>query len=202
MADKLNESLTGVSFTTLNDDFMDMLSDWDVSTKSVAQKMSEYMRKALIQEMFKAQYKEQLQNWYKMWAKALDPEGEGGSKITKTEQNALDTLRNSIVEGAVNAANKINEQFENPNAESEDDTSLTGSIKGVSEETASKVSGQMNAIRINQMEATEILRQHLVVLNTIAQNTSFNFHLAKLDRIVSLLEKSQESGSLRSQGLG
>lgn len=202
MADKLNESLTGVSFTTLNDDFMDMLSDWDVSTKSVAQKMSEYMRKALIQEMFRAQYKEQLQNWYKMWAKALDPEGEGGSKITKTEQDALDTLRNSIVEGAVNAANKINEQFENPNAESENDTSLTGSIKGVSEETASKVSGQMNAIRINQMEATEILRQHLVVLNTIAQNTSFNFHLAKLDRIVYLLEKSQESGSLRSQGLG
>ena len=84
MADKLNESLTGVSFTTLNDDFMDMLSDWDVSTKSVAQKMSEYMRKALIQEMFKAQYKKQLQNWYKMWAKALIPEGEGGSKITKT----------------------------------------------------------------------------------------------------------------------
>ena len=202
MADKLNESLTGVSFTTLNDDFMDMLSDWDVSTKSVAQRMSEYMRKALIQEMFKAQYKEQLQNWYKMWANALDPEGEGGSKITKTEQDALDTLRNSIVDGAVNAANKINEQFENPNAESEDDTSLTGSIKGVSEETASKCAGQMNAIRINQMEATEILRQHLVVLNTIAQNTSFNFHLAKLDRIVSLLEKSQESGSLRSQGLG
>ena len=202
MADKLNESLTGVSFTTLNDDFMDMLSDWDVSTKSVAQRMSEYMRKALIQEMFKAQYKEQLQNWYKMWANALDPEGEGGSKITKTEQDALDTLRNSVIEGAVNAANKINEQFENPNAESEDDTSLTGSIKGVSEETASKCSGQMNAIRINQMEATEILRQHLVVLNTIAQNTSFNFHLAKLDRIVSLLEKSQESGSLRSQGLG
>lgn len=200
VGEKMNESLTGVTFDSLNDDFMDMLSDWDVSTKKVAQNMSEYMRKALIQQMFKAQYKDQLEKWYKMWANALDPDGDGGSSITKKEQDALDSLRTSIINGAVNAANKINEQFENPN-DSDDDTSLSGAVKGVSEETASLVAGQMNAIRINQMEATEIFRQQLSLLTTIAQNTSFNFHLAKLDRIVSLLESSQESNSLRSQGI-
>ena len=81
------------------------------------------------------------------------------------------------------------------------DTSLTGAVKGVSEETASIVSGQMNAIRINQMEATAILRQQLAALGTIANNTSYNYHLAKLERIVTLLENYQTSGSLRSQGL-
>lgn len=86
-------------------------------------------------------------------------------------------------------------------AEPEDpDTSLTGAVKGVTEETASLVAGQMNAIRINQMEATAILRQQLMVLNAIAQNTSYNFHLEKLERIVALLEGGQ-SDPLRSQGL-
>jgi len=83
----------------------------------------------------------------------------------------------------------------------EDDTSLTGAVKGISEETASIVAGQMNAIRINQVEATAILRQQLAALSVIASNTSYNYHLAKLERIVSLLENCQTSGSLRSQGL-
>lgn len=81
------------------------------------------------------------------------------------------------------------------------DTSLTGAIKGVSEETASMIGGQMNAMRINQLEATDILRQQLLIQDIIANNTAYNYHLAKLDRVVSLLESIQTSNSLRSQGL-
>jgi hypothetical protein len=80
------------------------------------------------------------------------------------------------------------------------DTSLTGGIKGVSEETASVVAGQMNAIRINQAESLTVLRNQLMVLNQIAANTSYNFHLEKLTQIVDLL-KSNQTDPLRSQGL-
>ncbi|MEG2004271.1 MAG: hypothetical protein RR057_06685, partial [Clostridia bacterium] len=90
--------------------------------------------------------------------------------------------------------------FKDLELDKEDDTSLTGAVKGVSEETASIVAGQMNAIRINQMEATAMLRQQLAALSTIANNTSYNFHLTKLERIVTLLENSQSNSSLRSQG--
>lgn len=200
LQEKIKESLTGVDFSSVNDDFLDMLSDWDVSTKELASNMSEYIRKSLIRQMFLAQYKDQLKKWYDMWAKAIDPEGEGGSSITEKEQEALNTLRDSIINGATEAAKQINDQFENPN-EDEDNETLSGSVKGVSEETASLVSGQMNAIRINQMEATEMLRQQLAMLSTIAINTGYNHHLAKLDRIVSLLESNFGDASLRSQGL-
>lgn len=80
------------------------------------------------------------------------------------------------------------------------DTSLTGGIKGVSEETASVVAGQMNAIRINQAESLTILKNQLMVLNQIAANTSYNFHLQKLTQIVDLL-KSSQTDPLRWQGL-
>lgn len=83
---------------------------------------------------------------------------------------------------------------------SENDTSLTGAVKGVTEETASIVAGQLNAMRINQGESNNMLRQQLATLSVIAQNTSYNRHLEKLDGILSAL-KSNQHDPLRSQGL-
>lgn len=81
------------------------------------------------------------------------------------------------------------------------DESLTGAVKGVSEETANILAGQMNAIRINQLESTQILRQSLQALNTIVANTSYNKYLARIERIITILENNQSSDALRSQGL-
>lgn len=201
LGEKLNEALTGVSMDSLNDDFLSMLQEWDLSAKEVAANMAEYMRKALIQQMFKAQYKAELEKWYKMWANALNPEGEGGASITENEQRALDTLRNSIVNGATAAAQRINDQFkEYHEDEDEDDTTLTGGVQSVSEETASIVAGQMNAMRINQVEATGVLRQQLIALNQITQYVRYCTHLERIERIVYLLEQ-RFGDSERSQGL-
>lgn len=201
LGEKLNESLTGVSMDALNDDFLSMLQEWDLSAKKVAANMAEYMRKALIQQMFKAQYKAELEKWYKMWANAMNPEGEGGASITENEQRALDTLRDSIVNGATAAAQRINDQFkEYHKDEDEDDTTLTGGVQSVSEETASVVAGQMNAMRINQVEATGVLRQQLIALNQITQYVRYCTHLERIERIVYLLEQ-RFGDSERSQGM-
>ena len=78
--------------------------------------------------------------------------------------------------------------------------SLTGAVKGVSEETANILAGQMNAIRINQMESTQVLRQSLQALNTIANNTAY---MRLLQDILSVVRNMQKptGDSLRSQGL-
>lgn len=81
------------------------------------------------------------------------------------------------------------------------DESLTGAVKGVSEETANILAGQMNAIRINQLESTQILRQSLQALNAIVANTAYNKYLARIERIITILETNQSSDALRSQGL-
>lgn len=81
------------------------------------------------------------------------------------------------------------------------DESLTGAAKGISEESANILAGQMNAIRINQLDANEVLRQSLQALNTIAINTSYNKYLSRIERIVTILESNQGGNALRSQGL-
>lgn len=81
------------------------------------------------------------------------------------------------------------------------DESLTGAAKGISEESANILAGQMNAIRINQIDANEVLRQSLQALNTIAINTSYNKYLSRIERIITILESNQGGNALRSQGL-
>ena len=81
------------------------------------------------------------------------------------------------------------------------DESLTGAAKGISEESANILAGQMNAIRINQFDANEVLRQSLQALNTIAINTSYNKYLSRIERIITILESNQGGNALRSQGL-
>lgn len=81
------------------------------------------------------------------------------------------------------------------------DESLTGAAKGISEESANILAGQMNAIRINQLDTNEVLRQSLQALNTIAINTSYNKYLSRIERIITILESNQGGNALRSQGL-
>lgn len=91
--------------------------------------------------------------------------------------------------------------FKDLEIDDDSEDSLTGAVKGVTEETADIISGQMNAIRINQMEATQVLRQSLQALNTIANNTAYNRYLAGIERIITILERNSTGDSLRSQGL-
>lgn len=200
MKDTLNKSLTGITFDSMKDTFLDDLSDMETSadekSKKIGESITDNMRKALINNMFKSQFQDQLNKWYQMWSDAMNPDGDGGENITSAEQSALDSLKNSIIQGATAAADKINDQFRT--GEDEADDTLTGAVKGVSEETASMIGGQMNAMRINQLEASELLRQQLTMLTQIVSNTAYNHYLQSIDERLS---KMQDSDSLRSQGI-
>lgn len=75
-----------------------------------------------------------------------------------------------------------------------DNNSLTGSIKGITENTASVLAGQMNAIRISQADVNATVREQLLRLTEIAANTKYLISIdSKLDYL--------KDNSLRSQGL-
>ncbi len=78
------------------------------------------------------------------------------------------------------------------------DSSLTGAIKGVSEETASALGGQITAIRITQAETQSLIRQQLFHMAEIAMNTRQAYRLlAEIRDVV----KDNETDPLRSKGL-
>lgn len=122
--------------------------------------------------------------------------------LTPEEQARFKNQISSIGKNFTQALGVYEDLFKDLKDEiSEPDTTLQGGIQSVSEETASIVAGQMNAMRINQMESINILRQQLIALNRVALNTSYNVHLAKLTQIVDLLKGDRQSDSLRAMGL-
>lgn len=173
------------------------------AAKAFEETVNEVLKNAIVNQLKKQFLEQQLQG-------ALD-------SLTKSmgfwsgDDFIFDGLTDSEIEAfkakVQSAANNFNQAlgiysdlFKDLTNEEDADTSLTGAVKGVSEETASLVAGQINAVRINQLEIKDILRQQLLVLNTIAANTAFNKHLAKIDQIISILE-ANGGDSLRSQGL-
>jgi hypothetical protein len=146
--------------------------------------------------MWKEQFKSQIEKWYQMWSDAMNPDGEGGSTITASEQAALDTLKSSIVTGATNAAQKINEQFET--TETED--ALSGAVRSMSEETGSLVAGRLNAVVINQGDGISELRQILQCNIKIVDNTGLSAN--ELKEIHSILKDiNSNRNSLLSKGI-
>lgn len=198
----LNEGITGVDFDSVGDDFLDMLTDMDSDAKTMLQSLSnnfsEMMRKSLIQQMYKAQYKDQLQKWYNMWADAMKDGSDGGTTITDKEQEGLDSLKNSIIHGATDAAQKINEQFKTAD-DVLDKSSLEGAVASLSEETGSKIAGAMNATNINLADLTEVARNQLIYQAQTAHNTELIHQ--EMVGLRNDFKKLQNNGSLLSQGI-
>ena len=115
-----------------------------------------------------------------------------------------DSFKNQVdgVSKAFSEALKVYEDLFKKAEEDAEEDSLSGSggIESVSEETATKIDGQMNAIRINQVEGIAIMRQQLAYLAQIEYNTSFCKYAVRLEQIYNLLNNRQTT-SLRGQGL-
>lgn len=187
---------------SLGDSLVEAFKKGEDASKAFETTVNEVLQNAVVNQLKKKFLEQQLQG-------ALD-QLESNMGYWNGDDFVFDGLTDSEIEAFKRkvqaAANNYNQAlgiysdlFKDITGDEDDDTSLTGAVKGVTEETASIVAGQMNAIRINQLEATAVLRQSLQQLNMIAANTQYNRYLVKIDRIISLLEKSGDS--LRSQGL-
>jgi tape measure domain-containing protein len=201
LEDSLKENITGISFDSLSDDFLGALQDMEGNAEDAAANISKTltqdMRKAIISEMYKKEFKDQLQKWYDMWAEAMGAESEGGTEITEDEQAALDTLKNSIISGATQATEAINKQFGGVDAT--DATSLEGAVSSMSEQTSGVIAGRLNAVIINQADGLQVTRQILLYQASIAHFSEVTYN--EVSALRSFLTDKLNNGSLLSQGI-
>lgn len=90
--------------------------------------------------------------------------------LTQQEQDMFRQQMLAIGETAEGILEMFPDLFKGTGIDAEEG-GLTGAIKGVSEETATLIAGQMNAIRLSQAQSLDILRNHLIALNGIKENT-------------------------------
>ena len=190
--------------STLADSLTEAFKAGEDAANAFEQTVNEVLQNAIVNQLKKKFLENQLQS-------ALDSlysdmgywSGDNFIFDGLTEQEIADFK--AKVQAAANNYNQAldvyKDLFKDLEIEDDSEDSLTGAVKGVTEETADIIAGQMNAIRINQMEATQVLRQSLQALNTIATNTAYNRYLAGIERIITILERNSTGDSLRAQGL-
>lgn len=78
---------------------------------------------------------------------------------------------------------------------------ISGSIRGISEETASVLVGQFNAVRMYQADMANNMRISVTHLSSIAANTAYNKYLVRLEAIENTLNRIEKASGGRSLGI-
>ena len=157
------ESLTGVSFDSVYESFLDMLYDMDADSQDFAKSFGDYFRKAMIKAMFDKNYKAKLEEWYDLWAEYMDD-----GVIDDDEQRSLDNLKDSIISGAKAGADLINDQFKDLY---EDEDSREGSQKGIanaSQDSVDELNGRMTMTNVLLSDVKIELQSHTLIYKGVA----------------------------------
>ncbi len=172
------------------------------SLEKVANDMVKNLVKNQLNLMLQKRMQGTLQNLFK--ATGLNDDGTGVFKgLSKEDIARFKAEVKSAGAGMQSFLEGYKEIFEGVDS---NDDSLKGAIKGMSEETASVLAGQFNAIRINTGEILKNQKQNLEAMKNsvdslvkIEQNT-FNLFQMRKD-LSELNNKVKGDGSLRASGI-
>lgn len=165
------------------------------------EEVSKQVMQNAVKNALKLQFLEKpLQNAIKQLQRDMgfDDEGNGSfDGLTQSEQNRFKNAVAAIGANFSEAMKMYEGLFKDLEESTDPTTSLSGAIKGASQESIDLLAGQTNAVRVNQVESIEILRQQLIYLELIASRIgTSNKHLESIDNKIG-----KDYDPLRSQGL-
>lgn len=132
-------------------------------------------------------------------AMGFDLEGNGSfDGLTDSEQQAFKDRVAQIAANYAEAMKMYEDLFKSLDDDGDPSTSLSGAIKGASQESIDLLAGQTNAVRVNQVVSIDILRQQLIHIASIDNKVSISNQL--LSQIYDSVS-SISSDPLRAQGI-
>jgi len=187
------EYLTGTSVEGMTSEIMSMFREGRTEAEDFAAYFEELMKEAMLQSLKMKALEGPMQNFFDQFATASE------DGLSSDEVDHLRDVYNQIMDDANQQFNDLMEIFGSADEMPTADTSLTGAIKGVSEETAGLIAGQMNAIRMNQAQSLVALNSMLEHLSGIEFNTRNNVYIR---RIYDLLESRSNDDSINIRANG
>ena len=172
------------------------------NVKNAIEKVTNQVLGNAVKNALKKQFLEQqLQSAVKQLQRDMGFDEEGGGSfdgLTPEEQQRFKDRVNSIAQGYAEALKLYEDLFKDLDDTGDPTTSLSGAIKGASQESIDLLAGQTNAVRVNQVQQIEILRQQLIHLANIDGKLSVsNRHLEQIEKNTS----GSASDPLRAQGI-
>lgn len=205
---EITESVTQTSAkdlaTQLSDAIAEAYADGFNSdnVKNAIEKVTNQVLGNAVKNALKKQLLEQqLQSAVKQLQRDMGFDKEGGGSfdgLTPEEQQRFKDMVNSIAQGYAEALKLYEDLFKDLDDTGDPTTSLSGAIKGASQESIDLLAGQTNAVRVNQVQQIEVLRQQLIHLANIDGKLSVsNRYLEQIEKNTS----GSASDPLRAQGI-
>lgn len=170
LGDALGEAVTGVSFDSFRDGFIDQLADMDNSFEDMTNNFEEYLRKSILGGMVANGYKDRIQKLYDDWTLA-------GKDQTYTEQEISDLRKqkDDLLQSMLAERENLANAFGWESSSSQEATK--GAFQTMSQDTGTELNGRFTAL---QAAGEEIKNQN------ISQSQSLNILTMKADAILSV----------------
>lgn len=195
LTNELYEGLTGMSFDSMYDSFIDQLMDMEASAEDVADNISEYFMRAMLSNKIGEMYADKLEEWWKKFGKAMED-----NDLTEAERNALSEEYMRYVEEAM----KLRDQLAAATGYGSDDKGTSqsgkaGSYNAMSQDQGTKLEGLFVSVQghvANIDTIVENVAERMSAaegyLAQIAENTKSN--AASAEEIKDLLIKIARDG--------
>lgn len=102
LTDQLYEGLTGMSFDSMYDSFIDTLMDMDATTEDFANNISEYFMRAMLSNKIGELYADRLEEWWRKFGAAMED-----NDLTEAERNALQNEYMQYVDEAMKLRDQL-----------------------------------------------------------------------------------------------
>lgn len=163
LPNKLNESLTQISFDSMKDSFVSDLMDMSKSAQDFADDFSEMMRKALLSYSMEDLINGDLKKLYDDWAKAIK---DNDGKLTETDIEAFNKRYDDIVQEGLKRRDDWAKVTGYTGSSSSSQTATSGGWASMGQDTADELNGRFTALQI----AGESIAQNMTT--TISQMES------------------------------
>jgi hypothetical protein len=168
----LNEKLTGYSWDAFKGSYVDTLKDLTSTTENFADNIEELLTQAILNSLVNEAYKGRIQKLYKMISDAASDESEGGTSFTSKELQAIRDYNEQLASDLIAAREALVQSGAIKELSGNSSSSMSGSIKGVTEQTAGLLAGYMNSIRADVSIISVSLAQHLPNIENLISRQS------------------------------
>ncbi len=138
LQDTLREKLTGMSFSSLRDNFKSQLLDMESDAESFGENLDELLFGTIVESLMSEKYSDMLKEWYKNLADAMADDG-------KLDEHELASLRSSykkIVDDAIAERDAIADAMGyDPESSGSGQSGKAGSFAAMSQDQGTKLEG-------------------------------------------------------------
>lgn len=169
LTNKLYEGLTGISFESMYDSFIDTLMDMDASAEDAADNIADYFMRAMLSNKIGELYSEKLKAWWEKFGKSMED-----NELTESEREALQNEYMQYVEEAMKIRDEIAAATGYTGSSSSSQEASRKVSASVTQDSIDEMSGRFTALQIAGEEIKNAMLSMLAIANLISVSVGNN----------------------------